>query len=171
MFDKLPKTVDPERLAQNGADLKGSYEQKTMSRLREIVEDESGVCDVDLALDYTKGVGLKLIGQVSADLNLVCQRCLETFKYAVISEVDIELVREEGQEHREHDVFTLDSEGALSLIELVEDEILLKIPNVPKHEAMTDCKQDMIDRATEYVPEEDEEEKENPFAVLKNLKK
>jgi uncharacterized metal-binding protein YceD (DUF177 family) len=29
----------------------------------------------------------------------------------------------------------------------------------------------MIDRATEYVPEEDEEEKENPFAVLKNLKK
>jgi uncharacterized protein len=171
MFDKLPKTVDPERLAQNGADFKGSYEQNAMPRLRDIVEEDSGVCEVDLALDYSKGVGLKLIGQVSAGLNLVCQRCLEGFKCEVTSEVNIELVREEGQEHREHDVFVLDSDGALPLIELVEDEILLQIPNMPKHGNIEDCKQEMIDRATEYVPEEDEEEKENPFAVLKNLKK
>lgn len=170
MFDKLPKTVDPERLAQNGADFKGSYEQKTMPRLRDIVEDDSGVCDVDLALDYSKGSRLKLIGQVSADLSLVCQRCLEAFKQNVIAHVDLELVHTEGEEHREHDVFVLDGEGVLPLIELVEDEILLQIPNMPKHEHIADCKQDMINRATEYVPEEDEEEKENPFAVLKNLK-
>lgn len=171
MFDKLPKTVDPERVAQNGADFKGSYEQKTMPRLRDIVEDDSGVCDVDLALDYSKGSRLKLIGQVSADLSLVCQRCLETFKQNVSAHVDLEVVRTEGDEHREHDVFVLDSEGSLALLELVEDEILLQIPSMPKHEHIADCKQDMIERATEYVPEEDEEEKENPFAVLKNLKK
>ena len=171
MFDKLPKTVDPEKLAQNGADFKGSYEQKAMPRLREVVEDDSGVCEVDLALDYSKGTRLKLTGQVSADLHLSCQRCLESFKHVVTSEVDIELVREEGQEHREYDVFVLDVQGALPLIELVEDEILLQIPNMPKHEDVADCKQEMIDRATEYVPDEDEEEKGNPFAVLKNLKK
>lgn len=171
MFDKLPIIVDPEKLAQNGADFKGRYEQKAMPRLRDIVEDDAGICEVDLALDYSKGARLKLIGQVSAELSLLCQRCLESFKHKITSTVDIELVREEGQEHRDYDVFVLDSEGVLPLLELVEDEILLQIPNMPKHEHIADCKQDMINRATEYVPEVDEEEKQNPFAVLKNLKK
>ena len=171
MFDKLPKIVDPEKLAHNGADFKGSYELNTMPRLRDIVEQDSGICEAQLALAYSQGARLKLHGQVKANLNLVCQRCLESFDCLVTSDVDIELVREEGQEHREHDVFVLDSEGALPLLELIEDEILLQIPSMPKHAHIADCKQDMIERATEYVPEEDEEERQNPFAVLKNLKK
>lgn len=171
MFDNLPKTVDPERLGQYGADFKGEYSQNTMPRLSELVEGDSGICEVDLSLSFQKGSGLKLSGRVTADVSLVCQRCLEVFDYSLVADVDIELVREETQEHREHDVFVLDEDGSLSLIELVEDEILLQVPSMPKHAEVSDCNQDMINRATEYVPEEEEQERDNPFAVLKDLKK
>ena len=170
MLDKLPKIVDPKRLAQDETNFKGFYEQNKMPRLRKIVKDDSGICEIDLVLDYSRDVGLKLIGQIKADLSLVCQRCLENIKYVVISSVDIELVREESQEHRGHDVFVLNSEGVLSLIDLVEDEILLQIPDIPKHKVLANCQQEMIVRITEYVLE-DEKEKETPFVILKNLKK
>lgn len=171
MFDKLPKTVDAERLAQYGADFKGEYPLNAMARLSELAESDSGECSVDLVLSTAEGSRLILRGQLQASVELVCQRCLDTFTCPLTAEVDVELVREETDAHREHDVFVLDEEGSLPLVELVEDELLLQLPNMPKHADIADCNQDMIARATEYVPDEAEEEKQNPFAILKDLKK
>ncbi len=171
MLDKLPLTVDAERLSQNGADFKGQYALAAMPRLRELVENDQGCCDVDLQLAAAGRARLMLTGTVSAQLNLVCERCLEPFVLPVAAEVAVELVREESEQHREHDVFELDEEGCLPLLTLVEDEILLQLPSMPKHERVAECNQDMIQRATEHVPVEDAQQKGNPFAVLESLKK
>lgn len=170
MFDKLPKSVDPERLGQNGADFKGQYPLSAMSRLADIAESDAGQCEVDLALVY-EGGRLLLRGELEAQVSLQCQRCLEDYACVLVTNVELELVREETDAHREYDVFVLDEDdGSLDLLGLVEDELLLQLPSMPKHEQIDDCNQDMIERATEYVPDEAEEEKKNPFAILKDLK-
>jgi uncharacterized protein len=62
-------------------------------------------------------------------------------------------------------------ESRLRLVDLVEDELLLSIPQIPRHSSGSCATDNMI---TDSVPpdpaEDDEEEVENPFAELAALK-
>ena len=60
----------------------------------------------------------------------------------------------------------LDENGEVNLRELVEDELLLAIPLIPRHE-LEDCQSDS-DSVWGELPEE--LDKPNPFDVLKKLK-
>lgn len=170
MFDKLPEVVDLERVSRNGADFKGEFALSKMTRLQEACQEADGNAEIDLALEFKNSRKL-LTGEVRAVVKLECQRCLVAIETNLVADVDLEIVKVMADEHRHHDVFELDEEGNLALLELVEDELLLQVPVVPKHLDAADCNQDMLNRGTEYVPEEAEVEKNNPFAVLQKLKK
>ena len=117
----------------------------------------------------------RLLGRVIATLSLSCQRCLDDFEQAVDRKLLFETVLSKQQAEAveapfEAIIFETD-EQSLDLIGLLEDELLLEIPLVPKHADPADCNQDMLKRAKEYIAEPDAQgQPANPFAVLKGFK-
>ncbi len=66
-----------------------------------------------------------------------------------------------------YDVIELNEDGEVNLRDLVEEELLLTIPLIPRHE-IEDCSADADSVWGGELPEE--LEKPNPFDVLKQLK-
>ena len=102
-----------------------------------------------------------------ARLALVCQRCLQPVETALHTQRSFQFAADEVlaaaiDSESEEDVLALSR--TLNLIELIEDELLLELPLVPRHLA---CPQPL------KLPEDAEpfEERANPFAVLDDLKR
>lgn len=99
-------------------------------------------------------------------LSLVCQRCLQPVPVAVQVQRSFQFAADEAEAaaidaDSEDEVLALGR--TLNLIELIEDECLLALPLVPRHEV---CPQPITvrDDAAPF------EERVNPFAVLGGLK-
>jgi uncharacterized protein len=74
-------------------------------------------------------------GHVRALLRLRCQRCLDEVEIPVDTEISLALIRRDEQalDLPEHLDPWLVADDALSPLEIVEDELLLAIPQVPRH--------------------------------------
>jgi uncharacterized protein len=105
------------------------------------------------------------------DVWLTCQRCLQPFQQALTIDTRVRFVRDEAQAETldaelEDDVLALPR--WLDLRTLIEDELLLALPLVPRHER---CPQPLPASANDE-PEADANMvgRPNPFAVLQALK-
>ena len=106
--------------------------------------------------------------QARAEVHLQCQRCLQAL--AQIVEVDRRFlfVRDAGRaealdEEMEDDVLVLPQR--LDLPELIEDELILALPLVPRHEGS--CPQPLPQQALDALAEESAP---HPFAALQALR-
>lgn len=104
-------------------------------------------------------------------LPLTCQRCLGPVEVLVSIERSFRFVATEElaaveDEESEEDVLVLSRD--FNLLDLIEDELLMSLPVVPKHEVcpisvkLQAADPDFVDEPTE---------KPNPFALLEQLKK
>jgi uncharacterized protein len=100
---------------------------------------------------------------------LTCQRCLRPFELPIEIDRPLRFVRGEAEAEAldaELDEDVLALPRALDVRELIEDELLLALPLVPRHEtcpAPLNFSPDPADEAAEP-------ERENPFAALQVLK-
>lgn len=106
---------------------------------------------------------------VDASLPLTCQRCLGPVEIAVAVRrsfrfVDSEEAAEAQDEEAEEDVLALSQDFSLS--DLVEDEVLMALPVVPRHE---ECPIEVKLAAVDPGFDTALIEKRNPFAVLAKL--
>ncbi len=106
----------------------------------------------------------------AVDLPLTCQRCLEPVDIAVSVDrsfrfVADEATAEEQDELAEEDVLVLDR--SLDLGALIEDEVLMELPLVPRHEI---CPSAVKLEAVDPDFEAAEQAKPNPFDALQSLK-
>ena len=104
-------------------------------------------------------------------LPLTCQRCLGVADVAIQFERDFRFVASEElaeveDEESEEDVLVLSK--TFNLLELIEDELLMAAPLVPMHAA---CPEPVKLMAADADFADQPEEKQNPFAVLQQLKK
>lgn len=102
---------------------------------------------------------------------LTCQRCLQPFEQALTVASRVRFVRDEAQAEAldaEIDDDVLALPRWLDLRALIEDELLLALPLVPRHDQ---CPQPLpAGSAADLEPAEDTD-RENPFAVLQALKR
>lgn len=108
---------------------------------------------------------LELEGQ--AEVPLTCQRCLQPMSQPLQVQRRFRFVRSEDEAARldeeiEDDVLVLS--GRLDLQALLEDELILALPIVPRHEA---CPTPLPAQA----PEGEEEQAPRPFAALAALRR
>ncbi len=167
---KLPETANFVRQVELNRTLEGVYSISKFARLGEMLLSDEGY--VTVKLEFTRSVGISsLRGKVSAKLLVECQRCLQpvetevsgSFKFALVhSEEEFELLPEEFEP------YMLEGEEQ-SIIDLVEDELLLSLPMVTIHEQA--CSE-FMSKQNEEVRAAIEAEKQagNPFAALKALK-
>lgn len=171
MQDRLPERVEPFRLAETGRRLSGNLSADKLERLADILFSED--TEIRVALEFDKGDrGVHFVsGTLSGDLLLTCQRCLGSLKFPLDIRFSVALAR--GPQEAEQLPAGLDPlvvEGeTISIADLVEDEVLLRLPIVPMHSASDTngaCAPGSADRL-----EETDKPSGNPFSVLAELKK
>ncbi len=139
-------------------------------RLTGTLLEPVGVIRVDIRVSRAPS-GIPLVeGQLIGRVRRECQRCLEP----VDVEVNVELrlaVTGSGADELAPNGFEpwQSDETAVVLKDLLEDELMLALPMVARHEDEAQCG-DLAHRAEDVAPEE-VPRRENPFAVLKGLKR
>ncbi len=123
-----------DELLQAGS-LSGELAVANLPRVESVVLTGSGPFSVRFAFEPRQGRVLAS-GTVSGRLFVRCERCLDRMEVEVDSDVSVALTGDDapaGQPDGYESVLMPD--GTVRLFELVEDEILLAVPLVARHEA------------------------------------
>lgn len=161
--------IDPFQLAHSGKRLNGVISSKDMVRFAPLLAQAESTITVDLTFGLGENRIPYIKGHIEGELIVVCQRCLKKMNQLVSADVYLGLVKNKDQMDRLPDQYDplLVEDVPVSLWEIVEDELLLALPQVALHEDES-CN----DSARQFThTEEVVEEKPNPFAVLKDLKR
>lgn len=174
-----PLKLDVEAFAREGASLEGEWPAPSLPRLAEAAAPESDPAQwppvawtAHGELRTPKGGDAQVWLELSAraQVALTCQRCLKPVREDLAVSRWFRFVKDEGQA-AELDMDSDDDVLALArnldLRELVEDELLLELPVVPRHE---ECPEP-LPHANVEEDEAPVEERPNPFAALAALKK
>jgi uncharacterized protein len=158
--------IDAFEFSRSNGHRDGVTPVATMSRLSADCADQSG--EIAWAVDgaVTSQDYPALTVSVSGTVQLMCQRCLTPFAYEVDSSTMLILGKDDEEADQIEELLGDESIDVIvgsrtcDLRDLVEDETLLALPQVPKHEVCPDSK--LLDAARS--------EKPSPFAGLKDLK-
>jgi len=166
----LPAFVDARKVFRQGMQVQGFLPMAALSRLAEILTDTNGRANARLRFDFDEGRRRRIHGEVSAQVNVQCQRCLEPVSVQLSEPFDLALVSsEEMAKLLPVDIDPwLSSEDSLSLLEIIEEQLILCMPIVNTHGS---CRTAPLTRGTDSgVADEADGRKNNPFAVLASLK-
>jgi uncharacterized protein len=171
MSSRLPEFVDPWRAADLGKVFSGRSAVAKLPRLSEVVLAPDGEVELDLTFGRDERKRACVQGLVRATLTLECQRCLGPMPFPAEAEVNLALVESAAEAERLPDVYDplLVEESRIRLLDIVEDELLLSIPLIPKHEVGA-CSAKYEASVPQQGDEDESLKKENPFAVLAELK-
>ena len=129
-----PAAIDGLAFARNRAVLEGRLGMESLPRLA-----QSGCSGSVLDFVLTGEInergkpGLKLA--VDGSVSLECQRCLGNLEFPVHIEAQLEFALSEAESTAaDDDIERVVASRELSVAALVEDEVLLALPMVPKHE-------------------------------------
>ncbi|TFH68939.1 hypothetical protein E3W66_03060 [Gammaproteobacteria bacterium LSUCC0057] len=166
----LPSIIDPRKLAQQQALYQGSVAADQLTRFAQAVTaiESDLTARVEFALNASRKPCVS--GQLQIAAAVPCQRCLESVTIAIAAEFAVEVVWNEEQAAsivKRADSWIV-AERQASLLELLEDELLLALPVVSYHDE-GQCASDL--RQLLQADNEQPAASENPFAVLQSLKK
>lgn len=163
----IPESVDPYRHAEQDLRLIGQVRFSDMSRLINNLQSDSGSADVDLQFGVDEQGVTYVKGKLAASLLLQCQRCLKPVKYEIMADFLLGIVDslEDANSLPEHYEPTITKDGFLPLREVIEDEVILNLPIIARHEEGA-CK---VKLPTGELNIEDEQ-RSTPFHVLASLK-
>ena len=160
-------------MAEMGRQYEGRLEIRRLKRLLPLLESDAGSVDVELRFDIDE-MGIKYLqGKLEAKLILCCQRCLEAMEYPMESQFRLAILQSDAEAERIPETYEplVVETTPLHLEEVLEDEILLSVPQIPMHDEMV-CSLKTTEGKKELAEQPVKEEvKDNPFAVLEKLKK
>ncbi len=169
MSDKLPNLIDPLLFAERRSVLAGAIKLAAFERLSDLVLVADG--DVEIEVRFAKeGNRAVVFGSIKASLELECQSCLQALPWPIDLSFKLGIVSSmQDADQLEIDCEPLLFEGEkISLNNLIEDEILLALPDYPKHDY--DCISQRSSRDDDFDAQ-GQAETNNPFSVLAKLKK
>ncbi|MDR2032067.1 MAG: YceD family protein [Azoarcus sp.] len=163
------RIADVFRFAAERRALAGEIAVSLFERLADQLVDSEGAVRWRLAGSFDAEGRPRLYLEASGRLTLRCQRCLGRLAWELTVAAALLPVRagqalpEDELENDEVDVVEVDGDGEVDVLSLIEDEILLALPIVPRHE---DC---AAPRPTE-TDGDGASRGESPFAALAGLR-
>lgn len=144
----------------------GQLELAALPRLQTALQGDDAELQVNMRLEWdTQWRRPAMQLHVGLKLELQCQRCMQVMQWT--GQVDNRLLLLESDvpapEPEDMDI-ALAENGEVDTLRLIEDEILLALPLAPLHDSDTPCGR------TNTVKAAEQEEADNPFAVLAALK-
>ena len=168
--DPIPPHVDPRKLADRGVSLEGTLQLADLERLCDPLSDNVGTVQAKFDFERDEQKAVVIHTDLSVEVKMVCQRCLELVTLPIHSETTYAVVKEGANTQslpKGYDVLELGVDP-LDLQALVEEELLLALPIVPAHHP-EECQQPA--GADEPEPSKDEVTRSNPFSVVAQLKR
>ena len=179
------KSFDPRRLdvpafATAGALLEGQAGQQVLARLQDSVQAPGPGEDPAPPVRWSvKGLARPVTGgqpelwlhlQAETAVHLQCQRCLQTLSETLVVDRQFRFVTDAEEAERldeelEDDVMVVSR--ALDLLGLLEDELILELPLVPRHEVCPEA----LPMSVADEGADETEAAPNPFAALAALRK
>jgi uncharacterized protein len=173
MSSRLPDFLDPWHFADVGKRISGTVALSKLPRLAPYLKEVEGEAEFDLTFGRDGRKRARISGNVRTELALECQRCLGVLRYSV--DTQLELIVVEGIDEAEQLPDTAEpllmEEAQLRLRDLVEDELLLALPQVAMHKT-GECAaaSDGSGQQSEIGEQKSTTEKASPFAQLAELK-
>lgn len=150
--------------------IEGRLPLNQLRRLNELVANNEGEVQVELRFDVDE-LGVPCVyGRITADLPLTCQRCLEVYPYHVAHEIALAWVRSAAEIDKlpsRYEPYLVEA-TPLMLNDVIEEELLLAIPQVPVHTDY-DCMTALRSKA-DRAEQNDRPIQKNPFSILAKLK-
>lgn len=182
MSSELPLRIDPRRLAEQRACLRGTLLLARMKRLGGLMIKSDGLTAsediVHVSLHFGRNAGglTVIAGEISARLEMECQRCLSPYMQLIDRRFELVLAQSEAEAERllaEYEVLEAGDPYVFTQ-DLIEDELLLSMPLIPAHADAGLCERaapagpavdtKIVNAAGDAPPAR------NPFSVLKDLK-
>lgn len=173
---KIPVTLDVRKAAVHETRYEGYIVLAQLKRLTSGCVSDEG--DVDVVLQT--GVdpqGLSFLkGQAKTKVKMTCQRCNEDMSIDLTADfayspVSADYLEDEDNPFPDHyEPLVVNEFGEVRLKEVIEDELILDVPLIPKHDDV-DCSASDMEMSWGEIEEEVVEQKPNPFAVLDKLKR
>ena len=170
MQDKLRRRYQVQKEVTRNGYFEGEIALSKLERLGELLHPGDGGHDdrkISVTFEFVRNeYDIPLItGQLRTSLVLECQRCLQPLDMPL--ELEFQLMIDASDELvRDSSLDTIYSDdGFIDIFEVIEDELILAAPLVALHEDSS-CNEHWQASASE--PEA--VAKENPFAVLQQLK-
>ncbi|NVJ65889.1 MAG: DUF177 domain-containing protein [Gammaproteobacteria bacterium] len=167
----FPERIDPFKFAETGKLIDGIFATAYFDRLcQELYSDKGEIaCKINGLKNHDTGLKMLQL-EVSGEVELVCQGCTEPFMhqlehkailYPCYTEEQMKQMPDDGEP-------VLADEDGLDIKSVVEDELILSLPLIPLFGECEELEAYQVGELPELTDEE--VEKENPFAALKNLK-
>lgn len=129
-----PGVIDSLQFARGALEQRGFLGMEHLPRLAQMQCSTEG-------LEYSLRGGLTDSGKpflrisVSGVMRLVCQRCLDTLAFPIAVEVELQITESMREiEAADDDVDRVLASRSTDVGRLIEDEVILALPMVPRHE-------------------------------------
>jgi uncharacterized protein len=134
MSREYPDWLDPRKAAEGRRTYSGTMQLDRMTRLRPLLAGGGGEARFAAGFAFDPQARVTISIEVDADLPLICQRTLEPYLEPVHRQTLLGVMESMAEESLMPENYepVLVENGRLGLLELVEDELLLGMPQVPK---------------------------------------
>lgn len=135
MSREFPDRVDPWKAADGQRSFHGTMPLNRMTRLSPLLESTDGVARFSASFAYDRQNQLTVDIEVEAGLTLMCQRSLAPYTEQIKRRSTLAVIEELSEQDTlpENYEAVLVEDGRLALLRLVEDELLLGMPQVPRN--------------------------------------
>ena len=159
--------IDPYKAAKAKLVQSIAVAPSEMPRLSEIAESLDEI-QAELEFFWDEQKRLRVSGQVTAQMGVICQRCLEPMPLDLEVAIDAAVVWDEEQAAQLSSEIEpwIGKNERINAHELLEDELLLALPIMPAHE-QKDCKG--LASFSTQPEEEPTSDRQKPFADLASL--
>ncbi|MAT91041.1 MAG: hypothetical protein CME59_00410 [Halioglobus sp.] len=172
MLDEpLPLALDIRKAATRGTGVSGVLKPAQLLRFRALLAGDEGRVEATLSCARDEQDRYIVCVVLEADVTVTCQRCLEAMPLHIASDNTLAVVWTDEQAAalpRHLDPLIVE-ETACKLHEVVEDELILAMPQFSYHDS-AHCKEKISAYAGPAPEQEADAGKSNPFDVLAQLK-
>ena len=177
MSREYPDWISPARAAEGKRTFSGTIPLSRMKRLEGLLVTVQGEATFTASFrtDLDKRVIIDL--QVEAALPLVCQASLEVYDEKVDRRSELAVIDHENEQEELPESYepVLTEHGRLAIAGLVEDELLLGLPQVPRKPGLQKVQYSTGGQSFDEQGSEDGKPpagaKKNPFAALQGMLK
>jgi uncharacterized protein len=175
LHNKLPSIIQPERMCREapleGTKLNGQIRLCDLPNLsKDILSPKETLLTVELIFSIDNEGLCSIKGEISTDVELICQRCLKPMIYPIRAEISVSPVVSDQQAEQLNVQYEplLTNQGEISMAEWIAEELHLALPLAPRHDPSCG---DIGSRVAKQEKEEPGSgSPPNPFAKLVYIK-
>jgi uncharacterized protein len=172
MSREYPDWISPNRAAEGKRIFSGTIPLVRMKRLAALLVDAKGEASFTAAfrIDLEQHIVIDL--QVEAALPLICQASLEVYDEQVRRSSELAVIEDDSDQFELPENYepVMTENGRLAIASLVEDELLLALPQIPRKPGLQEVAYSTGGQkvTSETLPEGS---RKNPFSALQDMLK